>query len=101
MTSSGLRIRASVCLNSADKLPVARPLIAGWGPVVYFHGNFYSGRVLECESPIEPGKCGEAIIGVMGTHAETLHLREGSIFELRDGPKIVIATATVLSYSLD
>jgi hypothetical protein len=97
MTSCGIRIRASVRMNSADRLPVVKPLSAGWGPTIYFKGNLYSGRVLECKSPIEPGECGEAVVAMMASQPETLNLREGCVFELRDGPKTVIAIATVLS----
>jgi hypothetical protein len=81
-------------------LPIVKPLTAGWGPVVFFEEQYYNARVLECERPIEPGKCGEATIGIMSSYAENLNFREGSVFELRDGPKTSVATATVLSYSL-
>jgi hypothetical protein len=68
--------------------------------VIYFEGKQYNGRVLECEFPIEPGKCGEAVIGIMSTQPDDLNLREGSVFELRDGPKTLIATATVMTFSI-
>jgi hypothetical protein len=88
-------------MESADRLPVARPLTTGWGATIYFEGNLYPGRVLECKKPIEPGQSGEAVVAMMASQAETLGLQEGSIIELRDGPKAVIATATVLSYRID
>lgn len=101
MSSSGFRIQASVHMKSADRLPVVKPLTSGWGPTIYFEGNLYPGRVLECKNPIEPGQCGEAAIAMMASHAETLNIREGSVIELRDGPNTVIATATVLNFALD
>jgi hypothetical protein len=99
MNTSALRIRAAVRMQPAGSLPVVKPLTAGWGPVIYIQGKYYPGRVLECEKPIEPGQTGEAVIGVMVTQPESIGLQEGTVFELRDGPTTVIATATVLSYS--
>jgi hypothetical protein len=100
MNTSAFRIRAAVRMQPADRLPVVKPLNTGWGPVIFFQGKHYPGRVLECKTPIEPGQTGEAIIGVMATQADRLGFQEGSVFELRDGATIVIAIATVLSYSL-
>jgi hypothetical protein len=68
---------------------------------VFFNEAAYIGRVLECRNPIQPGECGEAVIGILTSKIEELDLREGSIFELRDGPKTLIATATVVSYSVE
>ena len=99
MSASALRIQAIVRMQPADSLPVVKPLRAGWGPVIFFKHRYYPGRVLECETPIEPGQTGEAVIGIIATDAESIGLQAGSIFELRDGPEDVIATATVLSHS--
>lgn len=98
MKSLGLRINATVCVSPADQLSVPHPLTAGWGPVIVFNDKQYIGRVLECEHPIEPGKCGQAVVGIMNSQPDALGLREGSVFELRDGPNIVVATATVVSF---
>lgn len=100
MTVSALRVRATVCMQSASNLPVSKSLMAGWGPVVYFQDRFYVGRILECKNPIEPGGVGEALIGLMVSQVGRMGLQEGSVLELRDGPKTLIATATVLSYTI-
>jgi hypothetical protein len=99
MASSAIKLRAKVQMLPAADLPVAKPLRAGWGPNIFFKDEFYPGRILECETPIEPGQSGEAIIGVMEspTHASGLQL--GSVFELRDGPVNRIATAEVISFA--
>ena len=86
-------------MRPAGSLPIAKPLSAGWGPVIYFQDEYYPGRVLECEPPVEPGQSGEAIIGVMATQADQIGLNAGATFELREGPTTVIATATVLDVS--
>lgn len=65
MNNSALRIRPAVRRQPAGSLPVVKPLSAGWGPVIYFQGRHYPGRVLICDKPIEPGQTGEAVIGVM------------------------------------
>lgn len=86
-------------MQPADSLPVVKPLHAGWGPVIFFQGKYYPGRVLECEQPIEPGHNGEALIGLMATAPDSIGVHVGSTFELRDGPKTLVATATVLDYT--
>jgi hypothetical protein len=100
MNTSVLRLRAAVRMQPAESLPVPKPLSAGWGPVIYFQHKHYPGRVLECKKPIEPGETGEAMIEVMASEADRSGLREGSVFEVRDGATTLIATATVLDYSL-
>jgi len=79
--------------------PGRKPLTADWGPTIFWRDRLYPGRVLVCEKPIEPGKTGEAVIGIMlmTSSPDTIDLEVGSLFELRDGPKDLIATATVLS----
>jgi len=32
MSRSEVRVRATLRMQLADKLPIARPLVAGWGP---------------------------------------------------------------------
>lgn len=93
---SALRIRALIRMNSASNLPVVKALTAGWGPVIFFRNKYYSGRVLECEKPIEPGGEGEAVIGILAASPEALELSKGTEFELRDGATSVIAKAIVM-----
>ena len=97
MKYSGMDIKARVAMQPAEKLPVVKPLRAGWGPTIRFEGKHYAARVLECKDPIEPGTSGEALIGMLAEDAEKVGMREGSTFELLDGPQTLIATATVLS----
>ncbi len=87
MKYSGLDITAKVSMQPTDKLPVVKPLRAGWGPTIRFQGKYYAGRVLECKEPIEPGETGEALIGMLAEDAERVGLEEGSMFELLDGPQ--------------
>ncbi len=86
-------------MQEADRLPAARPLESGWGPVIWFRGRAYPGRVLECEKPIEPGLVGEAVLGLMASVPKDVGVRAGAEFELRDGMSNLIATGTVISYS--
>jgi hypothetical protein len=95
MTTPVLRVRAIVQMQSEDTLKTAKPLRAGWGPVIAYRDEFFPGRILECEPPIAPGQRGEAVIGIMGLSPDAMGFEPGTIFELRDGPKNVIATATV------
>lgn len=97
MKYSGLDVKARISMQPAEMLPVVKPLRAGWGPTIRFGGKHYAGRVLECKEPIEPGESGEALIGLLAEDAERVGLREGSTFELLDGPRVIIATGTVLS----
>jgi hypothetical protein len=85
-------VQACVRMEPAETLPIVKPLTAGWGPVIHFRNQYFPGRVLKCSEPIEPGQTRQALIGVMMTEQ-----RLGSVFELRDGPTTLIATATVLS----
>jgi len=87
-------------MQVADQLPIVKPLRSGWGPVIYRNGTFFSGRVLECEPPINPGESGEATIDVMVSDPARFGWEKGAVFELRDGPKTLIATATVLEFSI-
>lgn len=96
MSASALQIRATVRMQPASNLPIVKPLTAGWGPVIFYSDKCYPGRILKCETPIEPGQVGEAIIGMMTNESEAIDLQVGSIFELRSGPQDVIATATVI-----
>jgi len=71
-------------MQPANSLPVVKPLSAGWGPVIFFQNKYYAGRVLECEHPIEPGRTGEALMGIMASQVGGIGLQEGSVFEFRD-----------------
>jgi hypothetical protein len=92
-----LRIRAAVRMEPADKLPVAKPLTAGWGPTISYGGKLFPGRVLACDKPIKPGEVGEALIGVIAMSRHDIDMQAGTVFELRDGLTNLIATATVIS----
>jgi hypothetical protein len=87
-------------MRASDQLPIVQPLRSGWGPVIYLNGAHLSARVLECQPPIEPGESGQAIIAVMVSEPAHHGWAKGAVFELRDGPKTVIATATVLEFSI-
>jgi hypothetical protein len=87
-------VEVSLRMEPAEKLPIVKPLTAGWGPVIRFHDQYFPGRVMKCSEPIEPGQTGKALIGVMMTKQR---LDVGSVFELRDGWTTLIATATALS----
>lgn len=97
MSDSALRIRASVRMEPEDRLPAARSLTAGWGATVSYRRKLFQGRVLACDKPVAPGQVGEAIIGVIASSRDDIDMREGSVFELRDGLTNLIATATVVS----
>jgi hypothetical protein len=71
LNTAALEICAIVEVRPPEFLPIVRSLVAGWGPVVYFRGKYYPGRVLSCERPIESGTSGQAVIGVMATNAES------------------------------
>ena len=96
MSASALQVRATVHMQPEKKLQIVKPLPAGRGPVIIYRDKCYPGRILKCEKPIEPGQIGEVTIGMMMNESDTIDLQEGAIFELRSGPKDVIATATVL-----
>lgn len=96
MSASALRIRVMVRMQPESRLPIVKPLTAGWGAVIFYRDQCYPGRVLECEKPIEPGQVGEAIIGMMADKLSAIDLHIGSTFELRSGPEDIIAAATVI-----
>jgi len=96
MSSQALRIKADVHMQPATNLPVVKPLMAGWGPDILFRGKFYPGRILQCDTPIQPGAVGEAIIGMLAHQIHDIGLEVGSTLELMAGPHL-IATATVAS----
>lgn len=99
MSGQGLKIRATVRMQKAEQLLTVRPLESGWGPVIWFRGKPFPGRVLACEKPIEPGLVGEIVLGLMARHLEDVGVRANAEFELRDGLSNLIATGTVIDYS--
>ena len=98
MNVSILRLRVSVHMQPAAA-SIAKALAVGWRPVIYLQGKYYAGRVVECDKPIETGQTAEALLEVMALAAD-VDVGEGSVLELRDGPRTVIATATVLPHPL-
>jgi hypothetical protein len=75
----------------------AGKMIRGWGPVVFYKGNHYPGRIIACSEPLSPGDEGEATIGIIEPEACRLDLALGEIIELRDGPSIKVAEAEVVA----
>jgi hypothetical protein len=98
MSGSALRIRASVRMQSASTLPIAKALSPGLGMTISYGGKLFPGRILECEKPIGPGKAGEAVIGMLflTSSPADIGIRVGSSIELFEGPHL-IASAIVVS----
>jgi len=92
----GLTIKARLRVKPADKLPAGRAVTKNWGPVVALNGDLFAARILECSRPIGPGEAGEVVIAVMGATQLQQGCLVGAVFELREGPKTVIAEAEAL-----
>jgi hypothetical protein len=100
MSGVGLRINASVGMQPESDLPGAKQLRARAGPTISYRGKLFPGLVLACETPIDRGQTGEAIIGVIAESRDDVEMQAGSVFELLDGLN-VIAYATVITVVYD
>jgi hypothetical protein len=96
-----LRIYAAVRMQPESALPATKPPSSGWGATISYRGKLFPGRVLVCQEPIEPGKTGEATIGVIANSRNDIEMQVGSVFELKNGFATTIATATVLTVAYD
>jgi hypothetical protein len=96
MSGFELRVKVTLSVVSAEKLPTPRPVVAGWGPTIAYRDKLFAGRILVCENPIQPADTGEAVVGILAVSPVDLDMDEGSHFDLKDGLLNLIATATVI-----
>ena len=97
VTHAGVRILARVLMLPTLEGCYAGKILPGWGPVVFYDGNYYPGRIIACKEPLGAGDEGEATIGIMEPENCRLDLEPGCKIELRDGPLITVAEAEVLA----
>lgn len=91
--TSGVKVHALLNMVMPSLGEPNRIVRQGLGMDVYLSGKLYVGRVVECEVPLSGGDSGEAVIDIISSEAWPIEMAVGTQFELRAGPRIVVATA--------
>lgn len=52
------RVKVTLSVVSAEKLPTPRPVVAGWGPTIAYREKLFAGRILVCGYRESAGSAG-------------------------------------------
>ncbi len=93
-----LVIKAEIHLRSANELGENKGISEGFSASVFYNGNRYPSKVVDCESPIMPSSKGQVILYMIDTFPERSGISSGAKFELKYGV-LTVAKGNVLSVS--
>ena len=94
--SACYQIVARVRVASVDALPMDKPLLGGWGPIIGHKNLFYAGLLAKDNAPIPPGGEGEVSISVIAPEVGCV-FAFGDEIELRWSPRGILAVGSIVS----